>query len=72
MLAEISKSRDDYDRAEKHYLSIISDFGENAEVHYQLGELYNQKGDTTRARSEWRTTIKQDPAHAKARARLNI
>jgi len=72
MLAEIYKSRDDYDRAEKHYLSIISDFGENAEVHYQLGELYNQKGDTTRARSEWRTTIKQDPAHAKARARLNI
>jgi len=72
MLAEISKNRDDYDRAEKQYLSIINDFGENAEVHYQLGELYNQRGDTTKARSEWRTTIRQDPAHAKARARLNI
>jgi len=72
MLAEISKNRDEYDRAEKQYLSIINDFGENAEVHYQLGELYNQRGDTTRARSEWRTTIRQDPAHAKARARLNI
>ena len=72
MLAEISKNRDEYDRAEKQYLSIINDFGENAEVHYQLGELYSQRGDTTKARSEWRTTIRQDPAHAKARARLNI
>ncbi|WP_461254973.1 tetratricopeptide repeat protein [Treponema sp. R80B11-R83G3] len=72
MLAEISRNRSDYDRAEKQYLSIINDFGENAEAHYQLGELYSQRGDTTRARSEWRTTIRQDPAHAKARARLNI
>jgi tetratricopeptide (TPR) repeat protein len=72
MLAEISRNRDEYDRAEKQYLSIINDFGENAEAHYQLGELYNQRGDTAKARSEWRTTIRQDPAHAKARARLNI
>jgi len=72
MLAEIYRNNDDYDGAEKQYLSIINDSGENAEVHYQLGELYNLKGDTTRARSEWRTAYRQDPAHAKARARLNI
>jgi len=72
MLAEIYKNNNDFENAEKQYLSIINDSGENAEVHYQLGELYNLKGDTTRARSEWRTAYRQDPAHAKARARLNI
>jgi tetratricopeptide (TPR) repeat protein len=72
MLAEIYKNRYDYDGAEKQYLSILNDSGENAEVHYQLGELYNLKGDTTKARSEWRIAYRQDPAHAKARARLNI
>jgi tetratricopeptide (TPR) repeat protein len=72
MLAEIYKNNDDYDSAEKQYINILNDSGENAEVHYQLGELYNLKGDTTKARSEWRTAYRQDPAHAKARARLNI
>jgi tetratricopeptide (TPR) repeat protein len=72
MLAEIYKLSDDYDNAEIQYLNILNDSGENAEVHYQLGELYNQKGDTTRARSEWRTAYRQDPAHVRARARLNI
>ena len=72
LLAEIYRISGDYDGAEKQYFSIIDDSGENAEVHYQLGELYNLKGDTTRARAEWRSAVRQDPAHAKARARLNI
>jgi tetratricopeptide (TPR) repeat protein len=72
MLAEIYKNNNDYDSAEKQYVNILNDSGENAEVHYQLGELYSLKGDTTRARSEWRTAYRQDPAHVKARARLNI
>jgi tetratricopeptide (TPR) repeat protein len=72
MLAEIYKNNNDLESAEKQYISILNDSGENAEVHYQLGELYNLKGDTTKARSEWRTAYRQDPAHAKARARLNI
>jgi len=72
LLAEIYKTSGDLDNAEKQYLSVLSDSGENAEVHYQLGELYSLKGDTTRARSEWRIAYRQDPAHQKARARLNI
>jgi tetratricopeptide (TPR) repeat protein len=72
MLAEVYRNNNDFDGAEKQYITIINDSGENAEVHYQLGELYNIKGDTTKARSEWRTAYRQDPAHAKARARLNI
>ncbi|MDR0320275.1 MAG: tetratricopeptide repeat protein [Treponema sp.] len=72
LLAEVYKLTEDYDNAQTQYLSIIDDSGENAEVHYQLGEIYNLKGDTTRARAEWRLAYRQDPAHAKARARLNI
>jgi tetratricopeptide (TPR) repeat protein len=72
LLAEIYRLTGDYKNAEEQYSVILVDLGENAEVHYQLGELYNQQGDTTRARAEWRLAYRQDPAHAKARARLNI
>jgi tetratricopeptide (TPR) repeat protein len=71
LLAEIYRITGDYDGAEEQYLNILSNSGENAEVHYQLGELYNLKGDTTRARSEWRIAFRQDPAHERARARLD-
>jgi len=72
LLAEIYKLTGDYESAEEQYLTILNGSGESAEVHYQLGELYNLKGDTTRARAEWRLAYRQDPAHAKTRARLNI
>jgi len=72
LLAEVFKKSGEYDNAEIQYVSIINETGENAEVHYQLGELYSLKGDATRARSEWRIAYRQDPAHQRARARLNI
>jgi tetratricopeptide (TPR) repeat protein len=72
LLAEIFRITGDHDGAENQYVSILKDAGENAEVHYQLGELYSLKGDAVRARSEWRLAYRQDPAHAKARARLNM
>jgi len=72
LLAEIYNITNDYDNAELQYMNILSETGENAEVRFQLGELYNMKGDTTRARAEWRTAYRLDPSHAKARARLNI
>lgn len=72
LLAEVLKISGDYDGAENLYISILDDTTENAEVHYQLGELYSVKGDTTRARSEWRLAYRKDPSHAQARTRLNI
>jgi tetratricopeptide (TPR) repeat protein len=72
LLAEIYRNTGDYHTAEIQYMSILNDSGENAEVHYQLGELYNLQGDTTRARASWRVAFRLDPAHARARARLNI
>ncbi|MDR1838544.1 MAG: tetratricopeptide repeat protein [Treponema sp.] len=72
LIAEIYVNTGDYSSAEEQYFSILNEFGANAEVHYQLGELYSLQGDTTRARSEWRTAYRLDPAHVRARARLNI
>ena len=72
LLAEIYGLTGEYKNAEEQYFNILTEAGENAEVHYQLGELYNRQGDTTRARAEWRLAYRQDSAHAKARARLNI
>ena len=57
--------------AEKEYLKVIEEDGDNAEAHYQLGELYALGGDITRARAEWRRALRIDPAHGPARSRLN-
>jgi tetratricopeptide (TPR) repeat protein len=72
LLAEVYVHFGDLDSAEAYYMGILNDSGENAEVRYQLGELFLLRGDTTRARAEWRIAYRQDPAHAKVRARLNI
>jgi tetratricopeptide (TPR) repeat protein len=72
LLAEALLKQGDGEGAEKQYITILSEGGEQAEAHYQLGELYALRGNTTRARSEWRLAYKADPAHAKARARLNM
>ncbi|MCL2800853.1 MAG: hypothetical protein FWD28_03740 [Treponema sp.] len=72
MLAEIYRNTEEFSKAEEQYRKILEDSGENAEVRFQLGELYHLIGDTTRARSEWRTAYRQDPSHSRARARLNI
>jgi tetratricopeptide (TPR) repeat protein len=71
LLAEALKMKGDIDGAVKQLQDINAETGDNAEAHYQLGELYNSRGDITRARFEWRAAFKADPTHAKARARLN-
>jgi tetratricopeptide (TPR) repeat protein len=60
------------EEAEALYLSILENDAENAEAHFQLGELYAAKVDITRARAEWRRAVRIDPSHGKARARLNM
>ncbi|MDR0315890.1 MAG: tetratricopeptide repeat protein [Treponema sp.] len=72
LLAEILQEMGESRSAEDQYLAILDEAGENAEAHYQLGEIYAQQGDATKARSEWRLAYRTDPAHAKARARLNM
>jgi tetratricopeptide (TPR) repeat protein len=58
--------------AEGQYLAVLEMDEENAEAHYQLGELYLSGGDPTRARAEWRRAVRIDPTHGPARIRLNM
>ncbi|MDR2184255.1 MAG: tetratricopeptide repeat protein [Treponema sp.] len=58
--------------AEALYLEILEIDSENAEAHFQLGELYAAEGDATRARAEWRRAYRIDPFHSQVRARLNM
>jgi tetratricopeptide (TPR) repeat protein len=70
-LAEALKMQDNIEGAVSQLQEIIAETGDNAEAHYQLGELYYLQGRIERARSEWRLAYKADPTHVKTRARLN-
>jgi tetratricopeptide (TPR) repeat protein len=72
LLGDIFEETGDVSGAETQYLAILDDAGENAEAHFQLGELYAATGDRTRARAEWRRAVRIDSTHRSARARLNM
>ena len=72
MLGGIMFRNGDIASAEKEYMKVIEEDGENAEAHYQLGVLYASAGDTTKSRAEWRRALRIDPAHGQARSRLNM
>ena len=72
LLGGIFENAGDALAAEAQYLTILGEDGENAEAHFQLGELYAASGDSTRARAEWRRAVRIDPAHRSARLRLNM
>jgi tetratricopeptide (TPR) repeat protein len=72
LLSEVLQKTGDSGGAIKQLTDILGEGGENAEAHYQLGELYALQGETVRARAEWRLALRVDPAHQKARARLSI
>jgi len=71
VLGNVLVKTGDVQGAEKEYLKVLEENDDNAEAHYQLGELYALGGDVTRARAEWRRAIRIDPAHGPARSRLN-
>jgi tetratricopeptide (TPR) repeat protein len=70
LLGEILEKSGDVSGAETQYLTILEENGENAEAHFQLGELYNAAGNETKARAEWRRAVRVDPTHRSARARI--
>jgi tetratricopeptide (TPR) repeat protein len=72
LLGGIYGKNGDVSGAEAQYLAILEENGENAEAHFQLGELYAAGGDSTKARFEWRRALRFNPAHRPARARLNL
>ena len=72
LLGGILVKTGDVSGAEAEYLKVIEENGENAEAHFQLGELYALGGDATRARAEWRRAFRIDPTYEPARSRLNM
>jgi tetratricopeptide (TPR) repeat protein len=72
LLGEILDGAGNDEDAEAQYSAVLEEAGENAEAHYRLGELYNTRGDTTRARAEWRRALRANPAHEGVRRRLNM
>jgi tetratricopeptide (TPR) repeat protein len=69
LLGDIMAKAGNLNDAEAQYQAILDEDGENAEAHYQLGELYYARGNTARTRAELRSALKIDPAHEPARAR---
>jgi tetratricopeptide (TPR) repeat protein len=69
LLGDIFAKAGNLNDAEAQYQAILDEDGENADAHYQLGELYYARGNTTRTRAELRNALKIDPAHELARAR---
>ena len=72
LLGNILIESGDIAGAEEEYMKVLDENGENAEAHFQLGELYAMGGDATRARAEWRRAFRIDPTFEPARGRLNM
>jgi len=72
LLSEVLRKAGDNNGAIKQLQNILEETGENAEAHYQLGDLYALQGDSVRARAEWRLALRADPAHTRARTRLSM
>jgi tetratricopeptide (TPR) repeat protein len=72
LYAEILMEEGNAGEAEAQYQLVLDETGGNAEAYYQLGELYAARGDSARARAEWRRAVRVDPVHKKARLRLNM
>jgi tetratricopeptide (TPR) repeat protein len=72
LYADILSNEGNSGEAEIQYQLILDETGGNAEAYYQLGVLFANRGDTTRSRAQWRRAVNLDPAHKKARQRLNM
>jgi tetratricopeptide (TPR) repeat protein len=72
LLGRILMKKGDIDGAERQYLSILQEGGEQADARYELGVLYAGRGETIKARAEWRKALRLDPAYAPAIARLSM
>ena len=59
------------DEAIAEYESILKENENSADAHFYLGEVYSAKGDSVKARAEWREAYNIDPKHMGAISRLN-
>ena len=70
LLGQVLIKNGDTEGAERQYLRVLDEGGEQADARYELGVLYAERGETTKARAEWRKVLRLNPAYAPAIARL--
>ena len=70
LLGKMFFENNDYAKAEEQYNLILSKDSKSSDAHYYLGEIYSEKGNTVKARAEWRKTLELDPSHYGALLRL--
>jgi Tfp pilus assembly protein PilF len=57
-------------RAERHFRRALSLDPQNAECHYRMGSYYKSFNMKSRALAEFKTALRIDPTHSKARREL--
>ena len=58
--------------AQKEYEAILVKDSSVADAYYGLGNIYEKLGDTAKARSEWRKTLKVQINHSGAISKLGL
>ena len=71
MLGQIYTDEKNYTDAENEFKSVLENNQNSADAHYGLGVLYDLRGDTAKARSEWRQTLKIQFNHPLARQKMD-
>lgn len=72
LLADIYFAEGNFTDAQKEYEAILAKDDSVADAYYGLGNIYEKLGDTAKARSEWRKTLKVQINHAGAINKLGL
>jgi tetratricopeptide (TPR) repeat protein len=70
LLGDIYRAAGDGTKAEDQYNLVLQSDQNSAEAHYRLGLIYQDRGETIRARAEWRKALSIDPGNMAAREKL--
>ncbi|CEM61172.1 tetratricopeptide repeat protein [Treponema phagedenis] len=71
-LVSIYLEEKNFSEAEKEIHTVLEKDINSAEAHYNLGVIYEVKGDIVKARSEWRKALRLNPLDEQTRTKLNL
>ncbi len=71
LLGQIYINEGNYDEAEAEYNYILQKDDNCADAHYGLGVIYESRGDTIKARAEWRRCLKIQFNHPGALSKMS-
>jgi len=70
LLGQIFLHEENYDEAEKEFLSILKNDPTFADAYYGLGVIYENQGNLVKARAEWRKALRMNVEHQGALQKL--